>query len=504
MGCGQDTSNSEFARADDASVMSRDAIVDATSGDVLEQPPISDFGVGLLDAAMPQQDMAQMHDAGAALVERFGAQYLAGTHNSYSGGARGSIIAQLNQGIRCIEFDFHDNDFESVGDYRLGHTRHNAEVELGNGNPDSSELTDWLELVASWSTDNPGHGPIVLLLDAKDNLKDNHDPTSGNLGQLNEILRTTLGERLYRPTRSAQWPSVVALQDQILVVLSGNRMTRDAYIADEGVDPAVTSHDSGAVVSMHSDGSDRLWYWTGKLEPGGAKIRWLHHGRYDTGSQPAVLLTAANVVVEVHRSHTRDRLFGAVGYLDDLGRLNWRDERSLFDGKNPSLTLTTDGRIRLVYETEDSASGRAERFGRVVNDEIRFDAAQSTQQTVPDVSNNGVFEMIATGSEGNSDTTLLYRLATEADFDFVRYEQLMFTEFQSGDSAFIANYARFAGFSSGREQSLIQHSERYITRLWGYDRGDSTASTQPNLLSTDEPFATWFDAKMQVLSALDW
>jgi hypothetical protein len=208
--------------------------------------------------------------------------------------------------------------------------------------------------------------------------------------------------------------------------------------------------------------------------------------------------------VEVHRSHTRDRLFGAVGYLDDLGRLNWRDERSLFDGKNPSLTLTTDGRIRLVYETEDSASGRAERFGRVVNDEIRFDAAQSTQQTVPDVSNNGVFEMIATGSEGNSDTTLLYRLATEADFDFVRYEQLMFTEFQSGDSAFIANYARFAGFSSGREQSLIQHSERYITRLWGYDRGDSTASTQPNLLSTDEPFANWFDTKMQVLSALDW
>ena len=31
--------------------------------------------------------------------------------NSYSGGDRGSVVDQLNARIRCIEFDFHDNDF---------------------------------------------------------------------------------------------------------------------------------------------------------------------------------------------------------------------------------------------------------------------------------------------------------------------------------------------------------------------------------------------------------
>jgi hypothetical protein len=510
MGCGSETTGADLHNGQgdlDAEPMSGDGLLD-TGVITLDRGGVVTDGstevTGNTDADVEGSDASLSLDMQIPESLTLSTQFFAGTHNSYSGGARGSIVAQLNRGIRCIEFDFHDNDFESVGDYRLGHTRHNTEVELGNGNPDSSALTDWLELVASWSNDNSGHGPIILLLDAKDNLKDNQLPASGNLGQLNDTLRTTLGSRLHRRTQFDEWAPISALQNQILVVLSGDRTTRDAYIVDQGVDPAVTSHISGAVVSMHSDGRDRLWYWTGKLEPGASQIRWLHHGRYDTGVKPSVLLIAANVVVEVHRSHTRDRLFGAVGYIDDAGRLNWRDERSLFDGRNPSLVMAADGRIKLVYETDEFSTGRAERFGRVVNDEIRFDAAQSTQRSVPDVSNNGVLEMISSGVAGNLDTTLLYRLVTEAEFDFVRYEQVMFTEYQSGDGVFLGEQAVFAGFRSGREQSLSQHSDRYVTRLWGYNQGDSMTSTQPNLLSTDEPFSSWFDAKMQVLSALDW
>ncbi len=505
IGCGGETTDTHLAA--DVSLMPIDlnaevGVLFADMGTLSTDGLVQDGSAEAVDLSFA--DAAGALEMGTASEGSLSTQYIAGTHNSYSGGARGSIVAQLNRGIRCIEFDFHDNDFEGVGDYRLGHTSHDSEVELGGGNPRTSELTQWLELVAQWSDDHAGHGPLIVLLDAKDNLKDNLNPESGNLGRLNDIVRTTLGQRLYLPAGADANPQVSALRNRILVVLSGDRITRTAYIADEGEQPAVSSHASGAVVSMHSDGRNRLWYWTGRLEPNASKVRWLQHGRYDTGTEPSVLLTASNVVVEVHRSHTRDRLFGAVGDLDDGGRLNWRDERSLFDGQNPSLTLTADGRIKLVYETSEFSSGRAQRFGRVVDGELRFDEAQSTQQFGADVSNNGVLEIIASGIAGHSDTTLLYRMATETDFDFVRYEQLMFTEYQSGDGAFLADQAVFAGFKSGRTQELTRNLDRYITRLWGYDQGDSTASIQPNLLSADEPFATWFDQKMQALSALDW
>lgn len=37
------------------------------------------------------------------------------THNSYSGKERGSILAQLDSGIRCVELDIHDKGFGAVG-----------------------------------------------------------------------------------------------------------------------------------------------------------------------------------------------------------------------------------------------------------------------------------------------------------------------------------------------------------------------------------------------------
>ena len=52
------------------------------------------------------------------------------THNSYSGGARGSLPQQLDRGIRCLELDFHDNGYQEVGDYRVGHLKPGSEVSL--------------------------------------------------------------------------------------------------------------------------------------------------------------------------------------------------------------------------------------------------------------------------------------------------------------------------------------------------------------------------------------
>src|SRR5262249_35621144 len=47
------------------------------------------------------------------------------THNSYSGNLdaqRGSIVYQLDHGVRFIELDIHDNDYATVGDYEIGHS----------------------------------------------------------------------------------------------------------------------------------------------------------------------------------------------------------------------------------------------------------------------------------------------------------------------------------------------------------------------------------------------
>ena len=54
------------------------------------------------------------------------------THNSYSGGGRGSIPAQLSAKIRYLEFDIHDNGWSNgIADFQLGHLKPGGEVSAG-------------------------------------------------------------------------------------------------------------------------------------------------------------------------------------------------------------------------------------------------------------------------------------------------------------------------------------------------------------------------------------
>src|SRR5690349_14314601 len=68
------------------------------------------------------------------------------THNSYSGnadGAKGSITAQLDSGVRFLEFDIHDNGYAAAGDYGIGHSSPGDLVDH-TGNPASNNLRPWL------------------------------------------------------------------------------------------------------------------------------------------------------------------------------------------------------------------------------------------------------------------------------------------------------------------------------------------------------------------------
>lgn len=95
------------------------------------------------------------------------------THNSYSGnihGRRGSIVQQLDAGVRCLELDFHDAGYPRVGDYRLGHgLGPGSDVSHAGGNPAKGVLglRQWLALLTRWSAleKNADHAPITLILD---------------------------------------------------------------------------------------------------------------------------------------------------------------------------------------------------------------------------------------------------------------------------------------------------------------------------------------------------
>jgi hypothetical protein len=123
-------------------------------------------------------------------LRRYNQVVVAATHNSFAGkpsGDLGSILHQLNRGIRFVELDVHDNEFTHFG-YRIGHESPGDGVVHGDGNPAGDRLADWLRTIVGWSGNHAEHVPIAVLLDVKDPLTDNRSFAAGNLARLNAEL----------------------------------------------------------------------------------------------------------------------------------------------------------------------------------------------------------------------------------------------------------------------------------------------------------------------------
>ena len=158
------------------------------------------------------------------------------THNSYSGGTRGSLIEQLDLGVRFLELDIQDDLYADEGDFRVGHGFAGDQVAVGNGNPMVLHFAAWLGVIADWSLAHGDHAPITLGLDLKDDLSDNVGESNGDLIALNGKLVAAFGSRLYGPTdlASGPWPSVESMRGKIVVVLSGSETSRLAYATSDG------------------------------------------------------------------------------------------------------------------------------------------------------------------------------------------------------------------------------------------------------------------------------
>src|SRR5512139_2144268 len=235
------------------------------------------------------------------------------THNSYSGGVRGSIVDQLRSGVRLVELDVHAKGFDTLRDFRVGNLKTGAEVSLGNGNPDTVMLAGWLATIARWSNENV-HAPITLVLDSKDDLI---GADCGGPEDLNEALEAAFGAQLYtrdERDRDGAWPETGDLGNRVLCVLSGNGSTRASYRWTLGTEPALSVNARGDVVLVYRSTAGDLNCFLGAMTAAGA-VEWQHKSTYCFSrmplSRPVVSVNDEGWIVGAHEFEPPEGFVGS-------------------------------------------------------------------------------------------------------------------------------------------------------------------------------------------------
>jgi hypothetical protein len=426
----------------------------------------------------------------------------AATHNSYSGdisGSRGTIPAQLSGGARFIEYDINLGDFSKNQDYQIGHGSPGYQVDHTAPNPASNNLADWLKMLASWSDQNSGHAPIALGLDAKNNFSGEDSPSAGNPSFLNNELQQYLGARLFTAIDlgTSAWPAWTDLKGKIIVVLSGNSTNRERYRSDQGESPAIGLNAVGtAIVVYKSTQSSNLWYWYGSAQADGS-FSWPVHGKYDSGVTPAVAINDAGTIVEVHKSERTSDLWSRVGKFQN-GQVRWGDSQKIgTSGSMPSVAWTG---TNTVTEVNVDSNGKNQLLTGTVdssNLSIQWSKASSTTQprfstTTASAGSRSV--TVATTSTPAANT-LVYS-TPQVQQARVVYPQIMFTEFQKGDSSQLENDNLWFWASSSSQSNwnwdVQARQAGKIVRMWDFESDDTNVSTPPNFPATNTPNDSWY------------
>lgn len=426
----------------------------------------------------------------------------AATHNSYSGnlgGERGSILAQLDGGVRFLEFDIHDNGYGDAHDYQLGHGSPGNEVDHGGGNPASNKLRDWLAPVADWSARNPDQAGVVVMLDLKDDLTDNPSYATGNLAALNDELASAFGARLFPASAAAAGlPLVGALRGKVLCLLSGDGGSRRAYRRDVGRHPAVALNAQGRVVEVHDSGDGALWYWSGVYGADG-RVTWQRHGRYDTGQTPAVALTDDGYLVEVHQSEDEGTLWYHVGRVGADGEITWSPSRRYDNGILPTLRFTGSSALREIHRSETHNQNWFWQ-GTLNRSNLSVAWNTSTHGTTSDprydvaTSSVGAASVsVSTGADGASPTDTLRYGTDRVAGERIRYQQRAFVEFQDGDDAELREGAWFYGAPASHSGFIVAaRGAGRLVRGWGFGPTSPQTSPPATYAATDTPWADWY------------
>jgi hypothetical protein len=422
------------------------------------------------------------------------------THNSYSGGSRGSIEEQLRSGVRLIEFDFHAKGFTELQDFRVGHLKPGMEVARGHGNPDTLALRDWLEAVAGWSNQNV-HAPITIVFDSKNDLVSSD---CGSLAELNEELRAIFSAQLF--TRddydaAGGWPDTSDMLNRIVCVLSGNGDTRASYRWAFGTQPAMSINSKGDVALVYRSTAGDLNSFLGRVEDSGA-IVWQHKSTYCFSklllSEPAVSVNDNGWIVAAHRLEPPQGFIGSrleykVGRIGDDRRITWSEGGVFGQGETPRLTINGNE----VREQHADSGGRRLFVGalKVQSRKVDWGKARRTQ-AAPPASDAAIYEgrTFTCGSDGGG--AILCGVAG-SELLPVRFPQLMFVEEQKGDDRGTLRDALFFAADAKDKAALAAASAtttplHQVVRAWGFEQPDVPSPAA--IAATDDPLAVWYQA----------
>lgn len=181
------------------------------------------------------------------------------THNSYSGnlylvydnGHRGSIVQQLDLGLRYLELDLLGTS--GSNDFQIGHFELLDAIDHSHGNPSSDKLSDWLKVITDWSGENPGHDPILVAIETKNEF------TEEEWGQLSNFVSTNV-PNLFRPAEfDYKTTKLTSVLGKIFIVSipanSALTLTDPAIFKAQGhiSDPALDT--LGVFYTTHADNS---------------------------------------------------------------------------------------------------------------------------------------------------------------------------------------------------------------------------------------------------------
>jgi hypothetical protein len=426
-------------------------------------------------------------------MAKYDATSYRGTHNSYSGGARGSIVDQLRGRVRCLELDVHAKGFQSLGDFRVGHLKPGAEVALGDGNPDGIMLADWLATIARWSNENV-HAPITLVLDSKDDLI---SADCGSPEDLNKALEAAFGPLVYtrdEHDRAGAWPEASDLHNRVLCVLSGNGNTRASYRWTFGTDPALSVNARGDVVLVYRSTAGDLNAYLGRLAADGS-IEWQHKSTYCFSrlplSRPVVSVSDDGWIVAAHQFEPPEgfvgsRLESITGRIEESRRVTWFGSEVFAQGGAPWLAL----KGREVQAVHAATGGFRRITGSLDTRRRDVDWGKGRKvQSAPPPSDRAVWR----------GTT--YRCAAAGAIVFgpeggelrpVRFRQVAFVEEQTGDLRDSIRDALFYAADAKNRPALEAARQRgLVVRAWGFEERDVPGCSQ--VAATDHPRADWYE-----------
>jgi hypothetical protein len=178
---------------------------------------------------------------------------------------------QLESGVRSFELDLR---------LRKGRIEC-AHVPLVDDRSTEPDFSLALRELALWSDRRPGHVPIVLLLELKDDYRfldsDLEAWTAAGLEGLDAVIRNELGTRLFTseelrgdsvsPAAAVAgrgWPLLGSLRNRILVVLHENAIYRTAYLSRAAA--SVATGGRAMFTSLSGDDAEALGVAGSKVE----------------------------------------------------------------------------------------------------------------------------------------------------------------------------------------------------------------------------------------------